>query len=146
MAGAFPGKPEYNVRVDVPSARAVFDRWPTPVVVSGFEIGREILYPAASIERDFAYVAHHPVADAYRAYKEMPYDRPTWDLTSVLVAVRPDAGYFSLSPTGTVRVDDDGTTHFTPGAGSHRYLTADAAQRARALTAMIELASRPPGR
>ncbi|MBK9169873.1 MAG: nucleoside hydrolase [Bryobacterales bacterium] len=145
MAGAFPGKPEYNVRVDVPSARTVFDEWPTPIIVSGFEIGREILYPAASIERDFAYVLHHPVADAYRAYRKMPYDRTTWDLTSVLVAVRPDGEYFSLSATGRVRVDDDGTTHFAPGAGSHRYLTADAAQRAKALAAMVELASQPPG-
>ena len=27
---------------------------------------------------------------------KMPYDRPTWDLTSVLYAVRPEGGYFGV--------------------------------------------------
>ena len=66
------------------SAKAVFERWPTPIVFSGFEIGRDLPYPAASIERDFGYVALHPMAESYKAYKKMPYDRPTWDLTAVL--------------------------------------------------------------
>jgi inosine-uridine nucleoside N-ribohydrolase len=145
MAGAFPsGKPEFNVRVDIPAARTLYERWPTDVVFSGFEIGSSIKYPAASIERDFAYADHHPIADAYRAYQKMPYDRPTWDLTSVLYGVRPDAGYFSLSPSGTVTVAGDGRTVFTPGGGRHRYLTVDDQQRAKALAAMIELASRAP--
>jgi len=98
MAGNFAGgEPEYNVRIDVASAKAVFERWPTPMVVSGFEIGHELLYPAASIERDFVYAAAHPIAASYRAYAKMPYNRPTWDLTAVLEAVRPDAGYFTRS-------------------------------------------------
>jgi inosine-uridine nucleoside N-ribohydrolase len=147
MAGAFPsGKPEYNVKTDIPAARKLYSDWPTPVVFSGFEIGLSIQYPGASIERDYAYTDHHPVADAYRAYKKMPYDRPTWDLTSVLYGVRPDAGYFSLSPTGTVTVLDDGRTAFTPGKGRHRYLIVNDAQRARNLESMIELASRRPSR
>jgi hypothetical protein len=50
-------------------------------VASGFEIGLAIEYPATSIERDYAYVAHHPLAEAYALYNTMPYDRPTWDLT-----------------------------------------------------------------
>ena len=104
-----------------------------------------MLYPAASIERDFRYVANHPIADAYRAYDKMPYDRPTWDLTAALYAVRPDRGYFSLSPPGRIEAGADGRTRFTPSpAGRHRYLTIDAAQRTRTLEAMIELASQPP--
>jgi len=148
MAGQFPGgKPEYNVRVDIPAARRVFEDWPTPVVASGFEIGEAILYPAASIENDFGYVAHHPVADAYRAYHRMPYDRPTWDLTSVLYAVRPERGYFSLSAPGAIRVDAAGRTLFTPQTGgTRRYLLVDALQRARTLEALVALASQPPTR
>ena len=38
------------------------------------------------------------VVDAYRNYMKMPYDRQTWDLTAVLYGMRPDGGYFSLSP------------------------------------------------
>jgi len=147
MAGQYPtGKPEYNVRVDVPSAQRVFSQWPTPIVASGFEIGLSILYPASSIEKDFAYVANHPIADAYRSYKAMPYDRPTWDLTSVLYAVRPQGGYFSLSPRGRISAAADGTTRFEPDAqGTHQHLVVGDAQRQRALAAMIELASRRPG-
>lgn len=147
MAGQFPaGKPEYNVRVDIPSAQRVFAEWPTPVVFSGFEIGLAIEYPALSIERDFGYTANHPVAEAYRAYKKMPYDRPTWDLTAVLYAVRPDRGYFGLSDAGTVVADDKGVTTLQPSAqGRHRYLTVTEPQRAKVLEALMLLASEPPG-
>ncbi len=101
MAGNFAGgEPEYNVRIDIPSAKAVFERWPTPIVFSGFEIGRDLLFPAASIERDFPYARPHPIAESYRAYSKMPYNRPTWDLTAVLEAVRPDRGYFTRSEPG----------------------------------------------
>ena len=145
MAGAFPiGNPEYNVKTDIPSARRVFRDWPSPIVFSGFEIGQALLFPAANIEHDFAWVANHPVADAYRNYMPMPYDRPTWDLTAALYAVRGDRGYFSLSQPGRVDVDDEGRTIFTPDAkGTRRYLILDPGQKARVLQAMILLASQP---
>lgn len=148
MGGAFPsGKPEYNIRIDIPSAQKVFAEWPTAVVASGFEIGESILYPASSIEKDFAYVPNHPIAESYRAYNKMPYDRPTWDLTSVLYAARPDGGYFGLSAPGRIVVDAAGHTRLVPEArGRHRYLTVSAGQRRRVLAALIELASQPPGR
>jgi hypothetical protein len=82
--------------------------------------------------------------DAYRNYMRMPYDRPTWDLTAALYAVRPDAKYFSLSPEGTVRVDEKGNTLFTASAGGkHRYLILDEAAKTRTLEALILLASQP---
>ena len=85
MAGNFSsGGAEYNVSIDVASAKVVFERWPTPIVFSGFEIGSDLLYPADSIEHDFGYAHPHPIAESYRAYAQMPYDRPTWDLTAVL--------------------------------------------------------------
>lgn len=145
MAGHFPvGRPEFNVATDIPAARRVFADWPSPVVFSGFEIGEALLFPAASIEHDFAWAADHPVAEAYRTYMKMPYDRPTWDLTAVLYAVRPDRRYFSLSDEGRVTVDDSGQTHFTAGAGGgRRYLILDEAQKARTLEALEMLASQP---
>jgi inosine-uridine nucleoside N-ribohydrolase len=145
MAGHFPpAQPEFNVVTDIPSAQKVFSEWPTPVVFSGFEIGQALLFPARSIEHDFSWARDHPVVDAYRNYMPMPYDRPTWDLTAALYAVRPEAGYFSLSPPGTVRVDDKGNTLFTASAeGKHRYLILDQAGKARTLEALILLASQP---
>ena len=146
MAGHFPqGNPEYNVKTDIPAARAVFDQWPSPIVFSGFEIGQALLFPASSIEHDFAWSDHHPVADAYRNYMKMPYDRPTWDLTSVLYAVRPDRDYFSLSAPGRVTVDDQGRTVFTPAAGGkHRYLILNENQKVRTLEALVLLAQPQP--
>jgi inosine-uridine nucleoside N-ribohydrolase len=148
MAGQFPdGKPEYNVRIDIPAAKKVFDEWPSPVVASGWEIGAAILYPASSIEHDFAWAGDHPVADAYRAYHKMPYDRPAWDLTAALCAIRPDRGYFTLSPPGRISVKADGKTAFEPvPAGRHRYLIAGDKERNRTLEALIQLASQPPCR
>ena len=147
MAGQFPtGPPEYNVRIDIDAARKLFGESPVPIIFSGFEVGKNILYPATSIEHDFSYVPHHPVADAYRDYMPMPYDRPTWDLTAVLYAVRPKDS-FGLSPKGRVAVDDKGATTFTPDpTGPHQYLTATPEQARHALAQMIELASRPPGK
>ena len=145
MAGAFPsGKPEFNVATDILAARQVFAEWPTPIIFSGFEIGDALLYPASSIEHDFAWVPNHPVAEAYRTYKPMPYDRPTWDLTSVLYAARPDRGYFALSPPGRVGVDDQGRTTFTlDSTARRRYLILQPDQKARILEALVLLASQP---
>ncbi len=147
MAGDFSGgKPEYNVKLDAGAAHTVFERWPTPVVFSGFEIGRELLYPAESIRNDFAYTDWHPVAASYRAYGKMPYNRPTWDLTAVLEAVRGNRGYFSRSAQGTVRVDKDGATRFEAGDGNRSYLLLNESQRARVIEAVTLLASEPPVR
>ncbi len=145
MAGNFSdGKPEFNLAQDVPSADKLFHEWPTPIVVSGFEIGNAMLFPASRIEHDFAYVQDHPVAEAYRSYIKMPYDRPTWDLTAVLYAVRPDDGYFTLSPPGTITVLPEGGSRFDPSAGgNHRYLVLTQEQRIKTLEAMIVLASQP---
>ena len=56
--------------------------------------------PGDGIERDYRYVPHHPVAEAYVRRNPPPHNRPTWDLTSVLVAVLGDRGYFDQSPAG----------------------------------------------
>jgi purine nucleosidase len=149
MAGWFgkdnSRKPEYNVKIDVPSARTLFSRWPTPIVLSGFEVGLAVQFPAASIQDNFSYAPHHPLAEAYSLYDRMPYDRPTWDLTSVLYAVRPDRGYFELSKPGRVHVTDDGGLAFEPEAtGRQRFIVLKPEQHNRVLEALVQLASQPP--
>jgi inosine-uridine nucleoside N-ribohydrolase len=138
-------QPEYNVKMDIASAKMLFSDWPTPIVFSGFEIGMAVTFPAECIERDFAYVAHHPLAEAYTLYMPPPHSRPSWDLTSVLYAVRTDYGYFDLSPAGRVHVASDGTTSFEPeNAGPHRYLILRPNQQMRVREALTQLASQPP--
>jgi Inosine-uridine preferring nucleoside hydrolase len=150
MAGAFEtidGKRrylEYNVVKDVPSARVLAERWPTALVYSGFEIGIALPYPAVSIERDYGYVPHHPLAEAYIRYIPPPHNRPTWDLTSVLYAVLGDRGYFDLSAPGRVTVEADGHTRFVESPqGSHRYLVLRPDQKPRVLEALVQLSSQP---
>ena len=145
MAGNFvQPKAEFNVQKDTAAARKLFERWPGEMVVSGFEIGEAMKFPAARIEHDFAWAADHPVVDAYRNYLKMPYDRQTWDLTAVLYAVRPSGGYFNLSEPGKIASDDAGRTTFQKAAeGRHRYLVLTEAQKARTLECMIGLASQP---
>ena len=148
-AGAFPsGPPEAGITCDMAAARKLFAEWPTPIVVSGNEVGNALPFPASSIEKDFAWSQAHPVVDAYRAYKTMPYDAPSWAMTAVLYAIRPQEGYFKLSDPGTVTVLDDGRTRHTPSAeGKHRYLIADPAQKERVIQTYTEIASlKPAGR
>ncbi|MGA2153447.1 MAG: nucleoside hydrolase [Bryobacteraceae bacterium] len=145
MAGDFAGNgPEYNVKTDIPSAQKLVAEWPGPVYWSGFEVGSTIKYPARSIERDFGPPGANPVADAYRNYLAMPYDRETWDLTAALYAVRPADGYFTVSAPGRVTVDAQGKTAFTPeDGGPHRVLSVNDAQRARILEAFLWLCTQP---
>ncbi|MFO0821297.1 MAG: nucleoside hydrolase [Pirellulales bacterium] len=150
MAGAFQTIEannrylEYNVVQDVPSAQKLAREWPTPIVWSGFEIGIALPYPASSIMRDYGYVKHHPIAEAYYRYSPPPHERPTWDLTSVLYAVRPDAGYFDLSPAGVVTVDNDGFTRFTPKMGGRdRFLVLPERLAPRTREALVQLSSQP---
>lgn len=154
MAGAFEKIPhkgkmvdhrEYNVVKDIPAAQKLAQGWPTPIVWSGFEIGLSVAYPHESIEEDYNYTAHHPLAEAYVLYNPPPHDRPTWDLTSVLYAVFPHRGYFDLSEVGTVTVQKDGLTTFEKtDQGRHQYLKLNELQRARLVEALVQLSSQPP--
>lgn len=150
MAGAFEpidgdDHIEYNVEMDIPSAQKLAREWPTPIVYSGFEIGMKTALHADAMKQDFDYIPDHPMAAAYRLYHDAYQDQPSWDLTSVLWAVRPERGYFGLSNPGRVTYDDKGFTHWIEdAAGKHRYLTVNAAQIERVKEILAALASEPP--
>jgi inosine-uridine nucleoside N-ribohydrolase len=145
-SGGYPDGPaEFNVQADIPATRKFFAEWPTPIVAAGNEIGEALPFPASSIEKDFAWTPNHPVVDAYRAYKTMPYDAPSWAMSAVLYAVRPQEGYFKLSDPGTIGVLDDGRCRFhAAAAGKHRYLILDPAQKQRIIGVYTEIASAKP--
>lgn len=160
MAGAFQSIDdnnhflEANVINGIAFMQTVARDWPAevPVVWSGYEIGVSLPYPRQSIARDFGYVPHHIVKEAYLLYCGSEHDRPCWDQSSVLYAVFPDRGFFGLSRGGLVSVADDGFTRFTlPKRDDKkhprdRFLTLTAEQRARVLEAMVHLTAQPPRR
>ena len=148
MACAFDPKythVEYNIGCDLPMAKKLIAEWPTPIVFSGFEIGDLIQYPSASMKEDYNYVKQHPLKEAYHYYRGLENDQATFDLTSVLYAVRPDRGYFDLTEPGTVVLDEKGISTFKPDAnGKHRYMKVSAAQIAQVREALCLLCSEPP--
>ncbi len=150
MAGAF--KPhndrphnEYNVVKDIPSAQQLLKDWPTPVIISGFEIGLETALYQDAMKFDFNYEKDHILDVAYRHYHKAYTNQPSWDLTSVLYAVRPDRGYFDLSVKGYAHYDDEGYTFFREHKdGNHQYLIASPGQAERVKEALANFATEPP--
>jgi hypothetical protein len=114
--------------IAAPALDPALANWPTPIVIARKDVGTETLFPATSIEKDFAYNPDHPIAAAYRAFGKMPYDASTQVMAAVLQAARPKESYFKLS---------DATKNC-------RYLISDPAQKDKLLLAYTELASAKP--
>lgn len=131
---------------DVAAIWHVLKEWPGPLFYSGPDVGNALMFPGANLETAFSWAPAHPVVDAYRAFKAMPYDAPLHDLAALHYAVHPDSGFFTVSSPGSVSVSDDGTMKFVPGSGTARRLTLDPAKKGAALAALISIASTKPGR
>lgn len=147
--GAFPsGAAESHIKADIPAARKLFAEWPTPIFAAGSEVGTALEFPGASIDKQFAEAEpNNPVADAYRAYRPMPYNAPSGAMAAALYAARPKEGYFNLSGTGRIDVGPDGRTSFTASEkGNHQYLIVDPdpAKKEKITLAYVELASAKP--
>lgn len=136
---------EYNIHRDIPSAVGFFNHCPSPITFCGYEVGEVMLYPSSSIHTDYDWSEHHPVAEAYRCYMEMPYDRPLWDPATVMEAVRPRCGMFDVSRPGRVTVDEQGIALFRPeSAGPHRYLSIPEERVAQAVEEIVALCTHIP--
>jgi len=133
MAGGFTEErqKEFNVYCNIEAAKAVFESWPTDIVVSPFELGVVTNYPAQSIQDDFSWTRYHPLKLSYEAYGQMPYDNCMFDPTAALYALEGNlSGLFNLTEPGRVTVDEEAVTIFTPCEyGNSRILSADSVQR-----------------
>ena len=110
------------------------------------EVGDALSFPGASIGKDFAWTSAHPVVDAYRGFKAMPYDAPSHDLAAVYFASQPEAEFFQLSEPGSVTVSDAGRVYVRRGWKRDRQESGVApARRAQALQAFVEIAKRAAG-
>jgi hypothetical protein len=138
--------PEHSIRADIAAARRVFAEWPVPIVMAGDEVGSALEFPGASIDKEFAAInPANPFGDAYRAYKTMPYNAPSWALAATLYAGRPKEGYFKVSNPGTITIRDDGKAIFAESAqGKHQVLSFDPTQKDKVLQAYVDLISAKP--
>ena len=144
MAGHFKDTSliEYNVGRDIPAAQKVFREWPSPIVISPYEVGQAIMFPSTVIENNLDFATPHPLKIAYELFRKMPYDRPAWDLTTVLYAVENTQNYFSTSEWGVVAVSEDGHTRFYPdNNGRHAFLNVNKEQAENVKNRLIELVS-----
>jgi inosine-uridine nucleoside N-ribohydrolase len=113
---------EFNVMVDAAATKKVFAQWPTPVTLSGFEIGEKILTGIRLINNKS--IQNSPVKDAFKvalAKDSNTVGRNSWDETAVLVAVRGISPWFG-SRKLNFDVEADGKNVLIPGA-KFTYLT-----------------------
>ena len=138
--------PDRSIQADIPAAKKLFADWPTPVVVAGEGVGTAIEFPGASIDKEFATVSpQNPFSDAYRAWKPMPYNSPTWAMAATLYAGRPKEGNFKISDPGRISIGDDGKLSFTAAdKGLHKMLSVDPEQKDKVLQAYVDLTSAKP--
>lgn len=136
MAGAFPEGREYNVLSDSVASEKVFANWPTQIILSGFEIGKQIKTGAKVIANERL---DSPVKDVYALAMPLSKDdadgRMSWDQTAVLVAVRGAQPYFGMK-RGKIIVEGGSNKWQDDSMGPHAYLTE--AMPISQITALIE--------
>lgn len=145
MAGSFGPhqRAEFNVVNDISSMQYVFNEWPTPIVVNPFEVGKAIIYPGTVISNDFTWTHHHPVVDGYTHYHQMPYNRPTWDVLSVVYLLHPEM--FTISEKCTISIDDKGFMNLSVSeTGKHQVLSVNEAQVQALKEYIIKQTTRKP--
>jgi len=130
MGGAFPTslntEPEYNFAWGgvAPITSAVLEKWPTPIIFSGFELGRAVITGTGLAKTP----PHNPVRMAYSLYPvESGYalegGRYSWDQTVAWIGVRGVDGLWNLSEPGICRVLNDGHNEWKPAEdGAHYYI------------------------
>jgi inosine-uridine nucleoside N-ribohydrolase len=123
MAGWFPKGREYNLLTDSVASANVFKNWPTPVIFSGFEIGKEIKTGLPFVHEASL---QGPVKDVFAfcipKAKEDSAGRMSWDETTVLIAILGAKPWFGLE-RGHILIKDGNDTWEKDKNGSQYYLT-----------------------
>ncbi len=123
MAGGFPEGNEFNVQKHAEASVYTLQNWPTPVLFSGFEIGRSI-FTGGKVANQGDKLS--PVTWAYK-YNLETYEgkkvenRQSWDHTAVLCAVRNPEKYFYVNGPGEFVVFEDGSNKWNPDGEKEHY-------------------------
>ena len=151
MGGEFPdsrkNRVECNIMIDVPAARNVADKWPTPVLYTGFEVGF-VVHCGGELK---GVPRRNPVR---RAFELRPYGggfsidkgKPAYDQTAVLLAVRgAEERYWEVVRGGRMVVTGEGHTYWQEEAGAKQAYVKIKQGALPHLTGMIErLMCKPP--
>jgi hypothetical protein len=129
---------------DAAALRRVIAEWPSPIFFCPKEVGDALKFPSAQLDKDFSWAPSHPVVDAYKAYKPMPWDAPLYDLAATHYAIHPESGFFELSAAGTINVANDGTMKFAPGSGNVKSIGIVPAKKDELLAALVDAATAKP--
>jgi inosine-uridine nucleoside N-ribohydrolase len=145
MGGTFPAHTDPrefgNFKPDAEATVVVARDWPRPLVFAGDEIGDHILTGAtlATTPDD------NPVRRAYELYFGEPgRQRPSWDQTAVLHAVRPEAGYWREVGGWYNHIFENGTNEWRARPDSPHLFLVEAAPAAEITAVTEELMTRPP--
>ena len=139
MACKYPDGKEFNSVNDPESSRIALSDWPTPVIFTDFEYGRDCFTGRVLAESG---IKGNPVADVFAqnlpSRDEIRKDparhlrgcngmggRGSWDETAVLIAVRGTDPYFNVSRGAYRMVGTDGANEWVPDEenGPHLRIT-----------------------
>ena len=128
MACKHPNGREHNSALDAESSRIAFERWPTPIVFSDYDLGADIFSGRTVAEREYGYrnpvkeifARHLPPRERCRSGRGCFGEggRASWDEVTVFAAVRGIGRYFNVEK-GTYRmVGTDGEDEWVPNGKS----------------------------
>lgn len=123
MAGRFPEGLEFNVFTDSTSSLYAFENWPTPILLSGFEIGEHILTGEELAQLD---PKNNPSSWAYKYNLATFADNPSkkrmsWDQTAVLCAIRDPEKYFYICGPGKLIIHSTGYNTWDANINNDHY-------------------------
>ena len=108
--------PEYNIKIDIPSAKLVFEKCPVPIAVSHFAVGLQTFSGGRLVMEE----PENPAAEAYRFH--VGGKRHSWDPIAAFYAVYGCDGVFADDRVGKITVEDNGMTRFEACEGLHRLI------------------------
>lgn len=119
----YNSEPDYNFKQAATFSRTFFNEWPqeVPVVFNPMETGQNVDYAWKSVIADISWTDANPIKQVYKNCNCDTGQR-MWDVMNVLCLLDGEAP-FHLSSYGTVQLNDDFTTTFTPDPSGHqRYM------------------------
>ena len=107
---------DWNIRMDVPSAKVMFSESPVPIVILPSETGKYMMTGRTLAEK---YGDTDPLAVSFTEFltncKIDPSEgRHSWDPAAAIYAIEGCKEFLNESERGNITLTDEGVTYFTP--------------------------------